>query len=131
MQNNVTEVAPGNHTMAPLLLIELMRDLAVLEEELRSAEDNLGLPASSYQEALTQRLSRLGVSDQYVQRFVAWRLSLSSLIAEEPNDELQLAKIVVAEDAGRAVFAEVIASVTSAGKHHEHSAILVTAHKPW
>jgi hypothetical protein len=88
MQNIVTEVAPGNHTMAPLLLIELMRDLAVLEEELRSAEDNLGLPALSYQEPLTQRLSRLGVSDQDVQRFVAWPLSLSSLIAEEPNDEL-------------------------------------------
>jgi len=123
MQHNISELAPGNYAVAPLLLVELMRDLAVLEEELRSAEDNLGLPASSYQDPLAQRLSRLGVSDQDVQRFVAWRLSLSSLIAEEPNDELQLAKIVVAEDAGRAVFAEVIASVTNAGKHSPPSAL--------
>ena len=47
-QMNVTELCSGNRTMAPLFLLQLMRDLAVLEEQLRTAEDAMGGPVSTY-----------------------------------------------------------------------------------
>ena len=91
MQNdkmNVTELCSGNRrTMAPLFLLQLMRDLAVLEEQLRTAEDAMGGPASRYQDPLAERLWRVGVSNQKIENFIAWRRSISSLITEGSNDE--------------------------------------------
>jgi hypothetical protein len=46
-QVNVTELTRGESTMAPLLLLRLMRDLEVLEEELRTAQDTKGQPAAA------------------------------------------------------------------------------------
>jgi hypothetical protein len=112
---NVTELNPGNLTIAPLLLLKLIRDLALLEEELRTAEDTIGQPVSSYQVPLAERLCRVGVGDQKVEDFIAWWRSISSLITDSSNDETQLAKIVAAEAAGMAVFAELIASIKSRG----------------
>jgi hypothetical protein len=114
-QMNVTELNPGNLTIAPLLLLKLIRDLALLEEELRTAEDTIGQPVSSYQVPLAERLCRVGVGDQKVEDFIAWWRSISSLITDSSNDETQLAKIVAAEAAGMAVFAELIASIKSRG----------------
>jgi hypothetical protein len=71
---NVTELNPGTLTIAPLFLLKLMRDLALLEE------NTIGLPVSSYQVPLAERLCRVGVGDQKVEDFIAWRRSISSLI---------------------------------------------------
>ena len=112
MQNAPMKTSP-NRAMAPLLLLQLMRDLAVLEEQLRTTEDLMGQPPSRYQDPLGERLSRVGVSDQKIENFITWRRSLSSLITEASNDEAHLGKIIAAETAGIAVFAEVIASIKS------------------
>jgi hypothetical protein len=120
MQNdqlNATQLCSGSRTMAPLLLLELMRDLAVLEEQLRTTEDAMGEPASRYQDPLAERLWRVGVSDQKIENFIAWRRSISSLIAEGPNDEAHLGRIIAAETAGMAVFTELIASIKSGEEH--------------
>ena len=112
-QMNVTELCSGNRSRAPLFLLQLMRDLAVLEERLRTAEDAIGGPASRYQDPLAERLWRVGVSDQKIENFITWRRSLSSLITEGLNDEARLGTIIAAETAGMAVFAELIASIKS------------------
>ena len=103
--------------MAPLLLLELSRDLAVLGEALRTTEDTLGQPFSCFQDPLAERLSCVGVGDQKVEDFVSWWRSISNLITDGSNDETQLAKITAAEAAGIAVFAELIASIKSGGDH--------------
>ena len=110
-QMNVAKLNFGSRTMAPLLLLELMRDLAVLEAQLRTTENAMG--ASRYLDPLAERLWRAGVSDQKIENFIAWRRSISSLIAEGSNDEAHLGRIIAAETAGMAVFAEVIASIKS------------------
>jgi hypothetical protein len=112
-QANATELSPGRITMAPLLLLRLMGDLAVLEEELRTAEDTMGLPVSSYQDPLAERLCRVGVSDLKVEDFIAWRQTISSLIRDDSGDESRLAKIIAVESAGLAIFAGLIASIKS------------------
>jgi hypothetical protein len=117
-QMNVTALCSGNRrTMAPLFLLQLMRDLAVLEEQLRTAEDAMGGPASRYQDPLAERLWRVGVSNQKIENFIAWRRSISSLITEGSNDEARLGTIIAAETAGMAVFAELIASIKSGEEH--------------
>jgi hypothetical protein len=117
-QMNVTELCSGNRrTMAPLFLLQLMRDLALLEEQLRTAEDAMGGPASRYQDPLAERLWRVGVSNQKIENFIAWRRSLSSLVTEGSNDEARLGTIIAAETAGMAVFAELIASIKRGEEH--------------
>jgi hypothetical protein len=90
-----------------------MGDLAELEEELRTAEDTMGLPVSSYQDPLAERLCRVGVSDLKVEDFIAWRRTISSLIRDDSGDENRLAKIIAAESAGLVIFAGLIASIKS------------------
>jgi len=117
-QMNVTELCSGNRrTMVPLFLLQLMRDLAVLEEQLRTAEDAMGGPVSTYRDPLAERLWRVGVSNQKIENFIAWRRSISSLITERSKDEARLGTFIAAETAGMAVFAELIASIKS-GKQH-------------
>ena len=82
-----TELVPGKLATAPLLLLELMRDLAVLEEELRTIEDAMDRSISRYQDPLAERLRRVGVSDQKVEDFIAWRRTISNLIADGGSDE--------------------------------------------
>ncbi len=118
-QMNVAELCSGNRTMAPLLLLELMRDLAALEEQLRTIEDTMSGPASRYRDPLAQRLSRVGVSDQKIENFITWRRTISSLITEGSNDEAHLGNIIAAETAGIAIFAELVASINS-GEEHDH-----------
>jgi len=118
-----TELVPGKLARAPLLLLELMRDLAVLEQELRTIEDAMGRSISRYQDPLAERLRRVGVSDQKVEDFVAWRRTISNLIADGCSDENKLAKITAAESAGLALFAEIITSM----KRDEHHGRLLAA----
>jgi hypothetical protein len=100
-----------------------MRDLAVLEEELRTVEDTMGQPVSSYQDPLAERFRRAGVSDQKVEVFIAWWRTISSLIADSSCDENKLSKITAAEATGIEVFAELTASIKSEEDHVRMPAI--------
>jgi hypothetical protein len=104
-----------------------MRDLAILEEELRTVEDAMGQSISRYQDPLAERLCRVGVSDQKVEDFVAWRRTISNLIADGSSDENKLAKVTAAESAGLALFAEIITSM----KNDEHHGRLLAAQSWW
>ena len=99
-QVNVTDLNRGEFTKAPILLLRLLRDLEVLGDELRNAEETIGQPAWTYQDPLAKRLSRVGVSDQKIEDFCAWTRTISSLISDDSRDENQLARIVAAEAAG-------------------------------
>jgi hypothetical protein len=88
-----------------------MRDVEVFAEELRAAEETIGQPVWTYQDPLVERLRRVGVSDQKVEDFSAWRRTISSLTSDDPRDENQLAKIVAAEAAGLTLLAELITSL--------------------
>ncbi len=107
----------GEITNASLLLLKLMRDLAVLEKELRTVEDAMGRPVLSYQDPLAERLCRAGVNGRKVEDFLAWRRTIASLIADGCCDENKLAKIAETEAAGVEVFAELIASIKSGEDH--------------
>jgi hypothetical protein len=108
-QMNVTDFNRDEFTTAPILLLRLLRDLEVLGDELRNAEETIGQPVWTYQEPLVERLRRVGVSDQKVEDFSAWRRTISSLTSDDSRDENQLAKIVAAEAAGLTLLAEFIA----------------------
>ena len=110
-QVNVTELNRGESTTAPLRLLRLMRDLEVFADELRTAEESIGQPVWTYQYPLAERLRRLGVSDQKVEDFSAWRRTISSITSDDSRDENQLAKIVAAEAAGLTLLAELVASL--------------------
>jgi hypothetical protein len=56
-----------------------------------------------------ERLRRVGVSDQKVEDFSAWRRTISSLTSDDSRDQNQLAKIVATEAAGLTLLAEFIA----------------------
>jgi hypothetical protein len=120
-QVNVTELSRG--TQAPLLLLKLMGDLAALDQELQTAEDRTGQPVSTYQDAFAERLCRVGVSDQKIDDFSRWQQTISSLIADNSGDEDQLAKIIAAETAGLAVFADLIA-VLKGSEHYSLSKVI-------
>ena len=108
-QMNVTDFNRDEFTTAPILLLRLLRDLEVFGDELRNAEETIGQPVWTYQEPLVERLRRVGVSDQKVEDFSAWRRTISSLTSDDSRDENQLAKIVAAEAAGLTLLAEFIA----------------------
>ena len=110
-QVNVTELNRRECSSAPLRLLMLMRDLEVFADELRAAEETLGQPVWTYQDPLVERLRRVGLSDQKVEDFSAWRRTISSLTSGDPRDENQLAKIVAAEAAGLTLLAELVISL--------------------
>ena len=110
-QVNVTELKRRESSSAPLRLLVLMRDLEVFADELWAAEETIGQPVWTYQDPLVERLRRVGVSDQKVEDFSAWRRTISSLTSDDPRDENQLAKIVAAEAAGLTLFAELVTSL--------------------
>jgi hypothetical protein len=110
-QVNVTELNLAESKTAPLRLLMLMRDLEVFGDELRIAEETVGQPVWTYQDPVTERLRRVGVSDQMVEDFSAWRRIISGLITDHSRDENQLAKIVAAEAAGLTLFAELVATL--------------------
>ena len=110
-QVNVTELNRGESTMAPLLLLRLVRDLEVLGDELWIAEETIGQPVWTYQDPLAERLRRVGVSDQKIEDFSAWRRTISSITSDNSRDENQLAKIVAAEAAGLTLLAELVAAL--------------------
>ena len=88
-----------------------MRDLEVFAEKLCNAEETIGQPVWTYHDPLVDRLRRLGVSNQKVEDFSAWRRTISSLTSDDSRDENQLAKIVAAEAAGLTLLAELVASL--------------------
>ena len=110
-QVNVSELSRGESTTAPLLLLSLVRDLEVLGDELWTAEEAIGQPVSTYQDPLAERLRRVGIGDQKIEDFSAWRRTISSLISDDSRDENQLAKIVAAEAAGLKLLADFVASL--------------------
>jgi hypothetical protein len=89
----------------PLDLCYLMIDLEVMAAELLAAEDGLG---RAHQGSLADRLSRVGVSDQKVERFSAWRQTVSGLAGSYSRAEDQLAGIAAAEEAGLDLLDEII-----------------------
>ena len=110
-QVNVAELNRRDFSSAPLRLLRLMRDLEVFADELCTAEETIGQPVWTYQDPLAERLRRVGVSDQKVEDFSAWRRTISSLTSDDLRDENQLAKIVAAEVAGITLLAELVASL--------------------
>ena len=115
-QVNVTDLNRGEFTTAPILLLRFLRDLEVLGDELRNAEETIGQPAWTYQEPLAKRLSRVGVSHQKIEEFCAWTRTISGLISDDSRDENQLARIVAAEAAGLKLLEDLVASLRN-GKY--------------
>src|ERR1700752_1517536 len=107
MPNNQVNVIELNRaeSSTPLHLLRLMRDLEVFGDELLTAEETIGQSVWTYQDPLAERLRRVGVGDQKVEDFTAWRRTISSLISDDSRDENQLAKIVAAEAAGLTLLA--------------------------
>ena len=123
-QVNVAELNRRNASSAPLRLLRLMRDLEVFADELCNAEETIGQPVWTYQDPLAERLRRVGISDQKVEDFNAWRRTISSLTSGDSCDENQLAKIVAAEAAGLTLLAELVASLrkgNSSESRHKRS----------
>jgi hypothetical protein len=116
-QVNVIELNRAESSTAPLHLLRLMRDLEVFGDELLTAEETIGQSVWTYQDPLAERLRRVGVSDQKVEDFSAWRRTISSLTSDDSRDENQLAKIVAAEAAGLTLLAELVASLKKG--HHQ------------
>jgi ABC-type transporter Mla MlaB component len=85
-----------------------MRDLEILGAELQAVEESMGQPSWAYLDPFTDRLSRIGVSNQKVENFKAWRQTLSGLAGSNSRDEDHLAKIAGAEKAGLSLLAELI-----------------------
>ena len=110
-QVNVAELNRRDSSSAPLRLLRLMRDLEVFADELCTAEETIGQPVWTYQDPLAERLRRVGVSDQKVEDFSAWRRTILSLTSDNSRDENQVAKIVAAEVAGITLLAELVASL--------------------
>ena len=125
-QVNVTELNLASKT-APLRLLMLMRDLEVFGDELWIAEERVGQPVWTYQDPLTERLRRVGVSDQMVEDFSAWRRTISGLITDHSRDENQLAKIVAAEAAGLTLFAELVATLRKGNRQSREASSLAEA----
>jgi hypothetical protein len=115
-QVNITELNRRESTTAPLRLLRLMRDVEIFGDELRIAEETVGQPVWTYQDPLTERLRRVGVSGQNVEDFIAWRRTISSLVTGDSRDENQLAKIAAAEAAGLTLFEELVAALKK-GNH--------------
>jgi hypothetical protein len=126
-QVNITELNRRESTTAPLRLLRLMRDLEVFGDELRIAEETVGQPVWTYQDPVTERLRRVGVSDQNVEDFIAWRRTISSLIADDSRDENQLAKIAAAEAAGLTLFEELVASLRKGNCQSRDASVLLKA----
>jgi hypothetical protein len=95
---------PSKSTI-PLGLCYLMIDLEVMAAELLVAEDGLG---RTHQGSLADRLSRVGVSNQKVEKFSAWRQTVSGLAGGDSRAEDHLAQIAAAEKAGLDLLDEII-----------------------
>jgi hypothetical protein len=121
---NVTELNRSESTTVTLRLLELMRDLEILGAELLVADEAIG---QTYQDPLTDRLSRVGVSNQKVEDFIAWRQTISGLISNNARDEDHLAKIAVAEAAGLALLAELIAHLRKRNQQRRAANVLTGA----
>jgi hypothetical protein len=121
---NATELNRSESTTVTLRLLELMRDLEILGAELLVADEAI---RQTYQDPLTDRLSRVGVSNQKVEDFIAWRQTISGLISNNARDEDHLAKIAVAEAAGLALLAELIAHLRKRNQQRRAANVLTGA----
>ena len=101
----------SNNGEAILGLCYLMRDLEILVSELFIAEEAEGLPVGTYLAPLSDRLSCIGVDDQKIANFNAWRLTLSGLTGSDSRDDNHLAKIAAAEKSGSILLAELIEDI--------------------
>jgi hypothetical protein len=122
-QVNVNELNRGEGATAPLRLLELMRDLEVLGDELRIAEETIGQPVWDNQVPLAERLRRVGVSDQKIEDFSAWRRTISGLTFDDSRNENQLAKITAAEAAGAMLLAELVVSLKKGNQENREARV--------
>ena len=119
-QNSVAETT--------LDLCHLMRDLEILGFELLVAEEALGQqPAGRHQAPLLDRLIRVGVGNQKVESFNAWRQTLSGLAGSNSRDEDHLAKVAAAEKAGLILLAELIEYLRTRNRQMNASNVQVNA----
>jgi hypothetical protein len=105
MPNPENYTAESSKSTIPLGLCYLMIDLEVMAAELLVAEDGLG---RTHQGFLADRLSRVGVSNQKVEKFSAWRQTVSGLAGSDSRAEDHLAQIAAAEEAGVDLLDEII-----------------------
>ena len=109
-------------------MLRLVRDLEVLGDELWIAEkETIGQPVWTYQDPLAERLRRVGVSDQKIEDFSAWRRTISSITSYYLRDENQLAKIVAAEAAGLTLLAELVAALKKGDRQGREGSVLSEA----
>ncbi len=112
---------------AILGLCHLMRDLEILASELFVAEEAERLPIGTHQAPLSDRLSRIGVDDQKIENFNAWRQTLSDLTDSDSRDDNRLAKIAAAEKSGLIVLAKLIDALRTRDRQTKASNVRVTA----
>jgi hypothetical protein len=89
----------------PSGLCYLMIDLEVMAADLLVAEDGLG---RTHQGSLADRLSRVGLSNQKLEKFSSWRQTVSRLANSDSRAEDHLAQIAAAEEAGLDLLNEII-----------------------
>jgi hypothetical protein len=70
-----------------------------------------GRPVGTHLAPLSDRLSSIGVDDQKIENFNAWRLTLSGLTGSDSRDDNHLAKIAAAEKSGSILLAELIEDI--------------------
>jgi hypothetical protein len=105
MPNRQDYTAEPSKSTIPLGLCYLMIDLEVMAAELLVAEDGLG---RTHQGSLADRLSRVGVSNQKVEKFSAWRQTVTGLAGGGSREGDYLAQIAAAEEAGLDLLDEII-----------------------
>ena len=121
---------PNDQTNAAettLRLCYLMRDLGILGFELLVAEEADSRPVATHQAPLSDRLSRIGVGNQKVENFNAWRQTLSGLAGSNSRGEDHLAKIAAAERAGLTLLADLIEHLRRRNQQTNASSLRVSA----
>ena len=82
-QVNITELNRRESHDGSLTSSQAMRDLEVFGDELRIAEETVGNLFGRIKILLRSGYVCVGVSDQNVEDFIAWRRTISSLIADD------------------------------------------------
>jgi hypothetical protein len=110
-----------------LCLLELLCDLEELDAELRTAEEASFAGNWTFQDSLSDRLHRVGMSEQKVEAFRTWRRSLSALFFNPSNEDIRLAKIAAVETAGLDMLSELVAWLKKRNQQTRETAALGNA----
>jgi hypothetical protein len=90
-------------------LCGLLRDLETMGFELLAAEEATGQPIDAYRGLLADRLAHVGVSDEKIAAFTAWKRDFSDFIRLDACSVDNLPRIAALERQGAACLGDCIA----------------------